>query len=218
MTMSRACIRCVVDLTPARLIGITNQPLRRRVTMRRNLLVTLAAVLALGFTASMASAQCAIQHPLKSKNFKVSLVQAFVSCGNAGAPSPNTATEGGVPTCQPVQTFNEADGSPASGWRWDPLTSYGTVAMKPYTVPVCKQSGTSLPPACPGGVNPIGDTADLLATLKMKGIISDDAPLGATGDGTLATVARATLTDRVGGPMTVVDFPAGFPFRFQFLQ
>jgi len=180
--------------------------------MRKHLLVTLVAVMTLGFTVSMASAQCTIAHPLKAKNFKVSLVQAFVSCGNAGAPSPNTATEGGVPTCQPIQTFNEADGSPPSGWRWNPLTSSGTVAMKPTLVPACKQGGTSLPAACPGGLNPAGDTADLLATLKLKGVVSDDAPLGASGDGTLATVARATLRDRVGGPMTVVDFPAGFPF------
>ena len=209
--------------------------------MRKHLLVTLAAVMALGFTANMASAQCAtVAHPLKAAKFQVSLVQAFVSCGNPSAPSPNTATEGGVPTCTPVQTFNQLDGSPASGWTWDPLTSFGTVSMKPLLVPACKRKGTSLPPACslnvciggtnagepctvnsecPGGtcsgLNPVGDTTDLLAKLKLKGVVSPDAPLGANGDGTLATIARATLDDRVGGPMTVIDFPAGFPFTLE---
>ena len=89
------------------------------------------------------------------------------------------------------------------------------VSAKPLRVPACKQKGTSLPPACAGGVNPAGDTTDLLAKLKLKGVVSPDAPLGANGDGTLATIARATLDDRVGGPMTVIDFPAGFPFTLE---
>jgi hypothetical protein len=179
--------------------------------MRRHLLVTLAAVMALGFAASLASAQCAFEHPAKAKNFKVSLVQAMVSCGNPGGNVANTATEGGVTACQPVQTINEKNGGEPNGWRWDPLKAQGQVQLKPKKAPACKQKDTSFPPACAGGLNP-PDTTDLEASLKLKGIIATDSPLGASGNGTLATVARATLTDRVGGPMTVVDFPAGFPF------
>jgi hypothetical protein len=179
--------------------------------MRRHLLVTLAVVLALGFTASVVSAQCAIEHPQKAKNFKVSLVQAFVSCGNPGGLAANTATEGGVTACTPVTTLNQYNGGEPNGWRFDPLKSQGQVQMKPKKKPACKQKDTSYPPACAGGLNP-ADTVDLEAQLKLKGVIATDSPLGASGSGTLATVARATLTDRVGGPMTVVDFPAGFPF------
>ncbi len=52
--------------------------------MRRHAFITLAAILALGFTASMASAQCAFEHPKKAKKFQGSFVQAFVSCNNPG--------------------------------------------------------------------------------------------------------------------------------------
>jgi hypothetical protein len=161
----------------------------------------------------MASAQCnLVQHPSSARYFKVSLVQAFVSCGNPGGNTVNAMTEGGVSSCQPVQTFNDKNGGEPSGWRWDPLYSYGLVEFKPMPQPACLQVGTSLPPGCPGGLNPIGDTIDLRAKLKLRGIIATDSPLGATGTGTMATVARATLDDRMFGFMTVIDFPAGFPF------
>jgi hypothetical protein len=205
-----------VDLTTARLIAINNQPLRRRVTMKRHLLVTLAAVLALGFTASMARAQCtSIRHPSQAKKFQVSLVQAFVSCGNPGGSSINAMTEGGIPSCQPVLTFNQANGGEPTGWRFDEtpgVSSKGTIKIDPRVQPACLQKDTPVPPGCPGGLNPIGDTVDLRVKMSLKGVIATASPTGRTGTGTLHTLARATLDDRMFGDMTVIDFGADFPF------
>src|SRR5262245_53796557 len=93
---------------------------RRRVPMKQHLFVAGAAVLALGFTASMASAaNCAYEHPKSAKSLKSSMVQAMVSCNNPGGNTPNATTEGGVPTCAPPETFHEQAGSPPGGWTWD---------------------------------------------------------------------------------------------------
>jgi hypothetical protein len=182
--------------------------------MKRHVLVTLAAILALGFTASLASAQCAFEHPKKAKKIQASLVQAFVSCGNPGGNTPNTTTESGtVPTCKPPETFNEDAGSPADGWEWDETKGQGSIAFKAANKVKFIQIGTVLPGANPASpLNPAGDTVDLVIQMKLKGVIADDSPAGATGSGTLSTVARATLDDRMGGDMTVIDFPAAFPF------
>jgi len=182
--------------------------------MKRHVLVTLAAILALGFTASLASAQCNFQHPKKAKAIKASLVQAFVSCGNPGGNTPNTATETGtVPTCKPPETFNEQAGSPSDGWIWDKRKGQGTITFQAKNKVKFIQQGTSLPGADPNSpLNPAGDTVDLKIRMKIKGVVSHASAGGETGTGNLSTVARATLDDRVGGDMTVVDFPAGFPF------
>jgi hypothetical protein len=198
--------------------------------MKRHWLVAGAAVLALGFSASLASAQCAYQHPKKAKQFAGDFVQAMVSCGNPGGNTPNTTTEGGVPTCQPPESYNEQAGNPANGWRWrDPVSECVGGANDGEDCTVASE--------CPGGVCPPGD-ADGTASVKFKAaknkvvhpLITDpantadlavqfkaskiyDAAGLADGTGTLATVARATLEDRMGGDMTVVDFPAGFPFQ-----
>jgi hypothetical protein len=207
-----------VDLTTARLIAITNQPLRRRETMRKHLLVTLAAVMALGYTASLASAACPFDAPTTAKKFQVSLVQAMVSCGNAGGLATNTKTDGGVDACQPVTTINDWVGGPANGWRFDQVNkSEATIQMKPAIKPACVSKGSGVP-AIPKGCDtdllnaPVGSKADLVVSLKMKGIIADDSPTGANGQGTLQSVSRATLNDPIGGAMTVIDFPAGFSF------
>lgn len=169
--------------------------------MRRHLLLTLAAVLALGFAASSARAACDFEHPKKAKKFQANLVQAFVSCGNPGGNSPNATTEGGVPTCQPPETFNQKAGSPASGWLWDEAKGQGAVAIKSSPVPLVVPPNNVL--------NPPGDTTDLAVAVKLKGVLDAAGP--ASGTGALATVARATLDDRAGGSMTVIDFPAAFP-------
>jgi len=164
--------------------------------MKKHLLGGLAAVLVVGISASAALAQCAFEHPKKAGGLKSNFVQAFVSCGNPGGNSPNTTTEGGVPTCKPPETFNEQAGSPAGGWTWDGLKGQGQVQFK---------SAKVIPPITPP------DGTDLAIKLKLQGVLDNDT-VPASGNGQLATVARATFNDRDGGDMTVVDFPASFPF------
>src|SRR6185369_12963337 len=106
MMITRTSLRCVVDLTRVRTDRHPQPPLRRRVTMKKHLLGGLAAVLVVGISASSALAQCAFEHPKKAGKFASNFVQAFVSCGNAGGNSPNSTTEGGVPSCKPPETFS----------------------------------------------------------------------------------------------------------------
>jgi hypothetical protein len=180
--------------------------------MRRHLLAVVAAVLALGFAASTASAQCAFDHPKKAQKFQGDLVAAFVSCGNAGGNTPNTATGGGVPACDPPETYNERAGNPGNGWVMDPLAFQGKIQLKKKKACTGKAKGTSLPPCdvTDTVLNPPGH-ADLEVQLKLKGV--KDAGGLANGTGSLATVARATMNDfTTGVDLTIVDFPAGFPF------
>ena len=167
--------------------------------MKKHLLGGLAAVLVVGFAASSAFAQCAFEHPKKAKKFQGEFVQAFVSCGNAGGNSPNTTTEGNVPTCKPPETYNEQAGSPPTGWQWDEEKGQGQVQLKASKVPPVNI------------LNPPGDTTDIAVKCKLKGVVyAGNVPAG-PATGFLATVARATFDDRAGGDMTVVDFPANFP-------
>jgi hypothetical protein len=195
--------------------------------MKKQLLGGLAAVLVVGFAASSANAQCAFEHPKKAGKFQGNFVQAFVSCANVGGNSPNTNTEGGVPTCKPPETYNEQAGSPPTGWEWDEEKGQGQVQFK----------ASKTPPV--NILNPPGDTMDLAVKVKLKGVVYDgglacssgpnkdatctvdsECPNSVCGPfnipagpstGFLATVARATLDDRAGGDMTVTDFPANFP-------
>jgi len=176
--------------------------------MNKRLLITLAAVLAIGFTANAARAQCGFNHPKKTVTFKSNFVQAFVSCGNPGGNTPNSTTEGGVPSCAPPETFNQQAGSPPNGWFFDPERGQGRITIKPTREPY------RLPPT---PLNPPGETGDLHIQFALANVL--DAAGRANGPGTLATVARATLRDRqpptgpAGDvPMTVIDFPAPFPF------
>jgi hypothetical protein len=167
--------------------------------MKKHLLGGLAAVLVVGFAASSAFAQCAFEHPKKANKFQSTLTQAFVSCGNPGGNSPNSTTEGGVPTCKPPETFNEQAGTPPTGWQWDELKGQGQAQLKESKkIPV-------------NVLNPPGDTTDIAVKVKLKGIVyAGNVPAG-PATGFFATVARATFDDRAGGDMTVVDFPANFP-------
>ena len=194
--------------------------------MKKHTFVAGAAVLALAFTADIASALCTIEHPLKAKGGTMSLVQAMVSCGNVGGNTPNGTTEGGVPSCAPPQTLHEQAGFPSGGWLWDESHGLGYVrfrARSNYVINI---------------LNPVPNTADLEISLSLYGVLDETGPAG-PAFGTLATVARATLEDRtgsgvcrygvndgasctvdsecpggacsdIGTPMTVVDFPAGF--------
>jgi len=49
--------------------------------------------------------------PKKAASFSANFVQAFVSCGNPGGNPPNAFTEGGIPSCQPPETYDEQAGS-----------------------------------------------------------------------------------------------------------
>lgn len=184
--------------------------------MKRHLLVALAAVLTVGFAASLAQAQCSFEHPKKAVKLQSNLVQAFVSCGNVGGNSPNTNTEGGVPTCQPPETFNEQQGSPANGWLWTEDKSQGKVSFKAKAVCTAVSTGTTLPPCNPASPLNTGPpaSADLEVKLDLKAVEDTlSAGDGANGSGSMATSARATLDDRAAGDMTVIDFPADFPFN-----
>lgn len=154
--------------------------------MKKHMFVAGAAVLALGFTASLASAVCNIEHPKSAKGGKMSFVQAMVSCGNVGGNASNTTTQGGVPSCEPPQTFHEQAGSPGGGWMWDEKAGSGSVSFK-----AAKNKQENI-------LNPIPNTADLAIQLSLKGVIDETGPAG-PAFGTLATVARATLEDRLGG-------------------
>jgi len=164
--------------------------------MKKHILVAGAAVLALGFAVSTASAQCPVyQHPSVAKGLASSLVQAFVSCNNPGGAIPNT-TVGSVPACAPIETFNEATGTPAGGWLWG-LKSKGDVTVKAAKNKITSPLNSPL-------------AADLAVTLKVSGIEDENGIADGT-NGTLSTVARATLNDATVGLATVIDFPAGFP-------
>jgi hypothetical protein len=118
--------------------------------------------------------------------------QIFVPCT-----APDTTTDGGIPACSGIQTFNEQAGSPATGWLF---TAQSKVQLKMKAGPN-KVVDPLNPP----------DSADLSLQLKMKGVNDVGGP--ALGTGTLALVLRISLVDRVGGPMTLVDqlFNVGIP-------
>jgi hypothetical protein len=151
-----------------------------------------------------AAAQCAFNGPHGSSGstayFVSSLVRAFVSCGNPGGNTPNATSVGGIPTCQPVETFHQQAGSPSGGWRFDNGSSYGVVKIKRTT----------------GGDNaPFPPTLrDAVVYLKMYHIAQEGGGPGhfANGKGTVQMVFRITSDDYANGDMTYVDFPAGFGF------
>ena len=169
--------------------------------MKKNILTAGAAVIALGFCASIASAAtpCVVtyQHPAKAAKLTSNLVQAFVSCGNPGGNVPNATTETGtVPTCFPAETFNEKAGSPNSGWLWGPK-SQGSISFKAGKNKVVHPLNTD-----PTAV-------DLSIQVKISDVRNAGGPAGTPGS--VATVARATLIDRANNElMTVIDFPTGF--------
>jgi len=177
--------------------------------MKRHLLVALAAVFVVGMAASAAHAQCAFQHPKKAGKLQSNLVQAMVSCGNPGGNTVNSMTEGNVPACKPPQTFsNKAGNDSSGGWKWDPEKAQGKLTFKAKKSCAAKGQGTAVPacnPSSPLNTGP-PPAADLEVDMTLKGIVSGPgAGTGpASGTGNLATVARATLDDRMNGDVTVV--------------
>jgi hypothetical protein len=146
----------------------------------------------------MAKAGCDYEHPRKAKQFKCDLVQAFISCGNLGGNAVNTTTAGAVPACAPPQTPNQQVGTPPNGWQWWEQRSTGKLQFR-----TIQGAG--------------GNTGDLKVKLRLRKILDGTGGL-ASGSGTLSTLARATIEDTVvsspgmGTDLTVIDFPAPFPF------
>jgi hypothetical protein len=173
--------------------------------MKRHLLVALAAVLAVGFTASAVRAQCKYEHPKKAGKLQSNLVQAMVSCGNPGGNAPNAMTEGGVPTCQPPETFNQQAGTPANGWQWNELKAQGKVQFKAKALCTGVSTGTVLPPCSPADPLNLGPppSADLEVKLDLKGIVKLGACEFATC--TAGANAGAVCTDDSECPTSTCD-------------
>ena len=162
-----------------------------RVTLtRKHLLRGIAAVLTLGLAAA-ADAQCSFSHPTKARKIQLSMVPAFLGCGNADThyETPNAVTAGGVLACAPAETYHQSAGSPSGGWRWNSTKAKGLLQIKALTSA----------PVHP--LNPPGNTTDVAVTLKMKGIV-DDQTAPASGDGYFGVFAQQTGRDRVNGDLT----------------
>lgn len=140
-------------------------------------------------------AQCAFEHPAKAGKIQASLTQAFVFCSPDGTGSggvlPNDHTEGGIPACSPPETFGQQAGNYTTAWRFHPLKGTGQVQLK---------TSRAFPPSV---LNPPGNSADVAVELKLHGVFDGLGP--ASGTGRLVLYVRATLDDRVGGDMTIVD-------------
>jgi hypothetical protein len=169
--------------------------------MKKHILVTGAAVLALGFSVSLASANpsvpCPVNypHPSQAKQIKSALTQAFVSCN-----SPNSTLDTGVVgTCFPAQTFNQLNPAPG-GWLWGPK-SKGEITFKAAKNKIINVLNTD-----PAAV-------DILIAVKMSGI-EDENGVADGSSGSVPSLARLTAISRGGphpsGVMTVIDFPTGF--------
>ena len=130
----------------------------------------------------------AFERPKKAKQLQTNLVQPFVVCGNVGGNSPDRTTEGGVPACQ-VDTPNQQDGNPMSGWRWDEARGVGSLQMKA----TCSHAD------------------DIAVKIKIQGIV-DGANAPVTGNGTFSATWRATVNDPTGGDMTTIDLTTTIPF------
>jgi len=174
--------------------------------MKKQIFTAGAAVLALGFSVSLASAAAVVcpgavvfQHPVKAKQIKASLTQAFVSCNNPGGNPVNADTEGAstTPACFPAETYNENAGSPTSGWIWGPK---GTASIE------FKAGKNKV--VHPLNIDP--NAVDLYITVKASDIQDGNGVAdGATGK--VGSVARATIVDRLANQlMTVIYFPTSF--------
>lgn len=142
-------------------------------------------------------AQCAFQHPRKAGQIQTSLTQAFVACTQFSGYSPNTTTEGGMLACSPPETWGQQAGTYTSAWRFHPLKGTGQVQLK---------TSSAFPPNV---LNPPGNSADVDVKLKLHGVFDGLGP--ASGTGRLVLVVRATLDDRMGRDMTIVDFLLNAP-------
>ncbi len=139
-----------------------------------------------------AHAQCAFDAPAKAKGFKTSMVRAYAGCPGVTFAAPNTSTMAGVPGCAPPFATSEYQFDDDAGQCSVQLTQ--TVESPCYDdlVPECAR--IRLKAQCSGVLDPDGTTPTVNA------------------DWTFNVVMRLTFDDQTRGDMTVVDFPAQFPF------
>ncbi len=156
----------------------------------KKIVISVAAVAALGFYASSASAQCAFDEPAKAKGIKSSLVKAMSSCPGVTFASPNSSTMAGVPGC--------ATPVPLSLYQFENLK--GSCSLK-----------TSHKVEIPCSDGSPSDCSNLTLSVKCGGVLDSDGVTPNSQAGwNLNTVARATFNDNANGDMTVIDFPAQF--------
>ena len=152
-------------------------------TLRTPLGIALAIVV---LFAQASHAACPFPHPARAKSFRAALGQAFYPCSAeedfSCCLTANGATEGGLPSCKPAETFREAAGSPTAAWTWGPKSS-GSVSLQ-------------------------AKNADLLLVVKLSDI-RDGTGL-VTGMGHVLVLMRVTLFDASIGSMSVIDFPLGW--------
>jgi hypothetical protein len=145
-----------------------------------------------------ATAQCVFDLPNGSSSYvgsiTTSLVRAFVSCNNVGGNAAGSQSQAGVPTCQPVETIDQHNGT--AGWRFGPGTSYGRLSIT--------RASANYPDF------PL-TLRDAAVKLKLYHIDSTDGG-SASGNGSLWLILRATFDDPIGGDMTAFDFPYYFNF------
>lgn len=159
----------------------------------KKVLLTLAAVAAVGAYASSASAQCSFNTPGKAKGLKLSMVRAFAACPGLTFGATNSTT-GTLSTCaKPVPV------SPL--YKFDSLK--GQCSLK---------TTQKVADPCPVGAVPC---TDMQITLKCSGITNLlNVAVDNQSGWALTTVGRPTFNDGLpdaNGDMTLFDFPITIP-------
>lgn len=156
----------------------------------KKIVISVAAVAALGFYASSASAQCAFDEPAKAKGMKLSMVKAMSSCPGVTFAAPNTTTMAGVAGCTPP--------TPLSLYQFEDLKGSCSVKTTHKVEAPCSDGSPE-------------DCSNLQLSVKCGGVLDSDgiSPNNQSG-WNLNTVARTTFNDNANGDMTIIDFPAQF--------
>jgi len=162
----------------------------------KKVLFSLAAVAALSFVASTASAQCSFNEPAKAKGIKTDMIRSYSACPGVTMAAPNTVTMAGVPGC-----IAPVSGTPVTRSAFQ-FSTKGKCSLK---------TSAKLESPCSTGTGI--DCSNLTLKAKCGGITEPDGvtPIS-SGAWSLNTVARTTFNDSTGGDMTIIDFPAQFAF------
>jgi len=156
-------------------------------------LVAISCVAAIGFSASIADAQCAFDISGKNGKLISNFVRSYAGCGNSVTFSaPNSVSQSGVPSCSPPFVH--------SPYQWGPKGFCQTKIQAKLEDPCSDGSGV----AC----------ANFLVSGKCANILESDGitPINGPQTWRLQTISRATFDDKINGDMTVIDFPAVFDF------
>lgn len=186
----------------------------------KKLIMPLAVVVAVGFYAGSASAQCTFgfdggtpetsRGPAPAKGLKGNLVRTYAGCTSTEHPTEDTNTEAGTPACSPVIP-PELDGGP---------TPYAFSAKGKCTV----QTQAKLLKDCSKAEDSAGNGLGLderpchvtFVRSSCKGVVRADGVTGINGaidDGwELKTLSRASLNDPTNQDVTVIDFPVAFSY------